>query len=83
MNNFVILKNNKKNPEDKTPDYRISVKDGEKFVEAGGCWLKESEKGKYFSCKLSLPYKDRKGWTLTPIEQQVAEVKKEDELAPF
>ena len=54
MKNFTITKNKFKKPESKAPDYRISVKVGEKFEEIGGCWLKDSKDGqKYFSCKLN------------------------------
>lgn len=61
MQNFAIFKNNdKKN--DKAPDYTISVKVEDNYVTAGGCWLKEGKSGKFFSCKLSEPYKDRPGF---------------------
>lgn len=71
MNNFIILKSKKDGPEDKRPDYRMSIKDGEEFTEIGGCWLRESKAGnKFFSCKLSLPYKNRKGWELKSIEAE-------------
>jgi uncharacterized protein (DUF736 family) len=79
MQNFVILKSHKDNINDKTPDYRMKVKEGEEFVEIGGCWLKENKNGnKFFSCRLSLPYGNRKGWKLESMEPETPlEVKPE------
>ncbi len=38
---------------DNQPDYKISFKDGESFVDAGGCWIKKTKTGNsYLSCKL-------------------------------
>ena len=60
LKNFNIFKvKEKKN--DKSPDYNVSVKVGENYVNIGGCWLKEGKSGKYFSCKLSDGYKSDKG----------------------
>lgn len=54
MENFCIFKNDdKKNPNQ--PDYRVSVKVGDKYETWGACWLKEGAKGKYFSCSKSKP----------------------------
>ena len=61
IRNFAIFKNNEKK-NDKQPDYTISVKVGEKYVTAGGAWLKEGKTGKFFSCKLSESYQDRPGF---------------------
>lgn len=61
IRNFAIFKNNDKKS-DKQPDYTISVKVGEKYVTAGGAWLKEGKSGKFFSCKLSETYKERMGF---------------------
>ena len=61
IRNFAIFKNNEKK-NDKQPNYTISVKVGEKYVTAGGAWLKEGKTGKFFSCKLSETYKDRLGF---------------------
>lgn len=86
MQNFVIFKSHKDNPTDKTPDYRMKVKVGEEFVELGGCWLREGKEGnKYFSCKLSLPYKNRKGWKLEAVEAPQTETSTETgkEQIPF
>ena len=72
MKNFSIFKNDYKKEGEKTPDYKIMVsgKEGEKMVEAGGCWLKDGKNSKYFSCKLNDEYVDnakgfhRKGFTI-------------------
>lgn len=61
---FAIFKAKEKKNE-KSPDYNISVKVGEKYLNVGGCWLKEGKGGKYFSCKLSDGYQDRKGFSIT------------------
>ena len=61
IRNFAIFKNNEKK-NDKQPNYTISVKVGEKYVTAGGAWLKEGKSGKFFSCKLGESYKDRPGF---------------------
>ncbi len=61
MDNFSIFKNtDKKN--DKAPDYNISAKIGDKYVNIGACWLKDGAKGKFFSCQLSKQYQDRSGF---------------------
>lgn len=71
MKNFTITKNKFKKEGSSMPDYRMSAKIGEEFVEIGGCWLKEDKnKQKFFSCKLSDIYVDhtkgtaRKGFIL-------------------
>ena len=64
IKSFAIFKNNKKEKETH-PDYTISAKVGEEYVTIGGAWLKEGKSGKFFSCKLSAPYKERKGYHLT------------------
>lgn len=71
MNNFLIFKvDNKKN--EKSPDYVIRTKIEEKFVEIGAGWIKESGKGtKYISCKLSNPYKDRKGFKIVESSEEI------------
>ena len=61
IRNFAIFKNNNKKKEIE-PDYNISVKVGDKYVTAGGAWLKEGKSGKFFSCKLGESYKDRPGF---------------------
>lgn len=77
---FNLQKNNKKN--DSQPDYRISFKTQDTFIEGGACWIKTDKSGKPFlSCKLSDKWKDhtdesktRKGWHLEedmPVEASV------------
>lgn len=56
---FAIFKNKDKKNE-KSPDYNISFKVGEKYLNIGGCWLREGKQEKFFSCKLSNGYKDIK-----------------------
>jgi uncharacterized protein (DUF736 family) len=61
MKQFLIFKNDKKN--DKEPDYRLSAKIGESFVEIGAGWIKDGKNGnKFISCQFSKPFKDRKGY---------------------
>jgi hypothetical protein len=55
----IFMVKEKKN--DKSPDYNVTVKVGEKYVNIGGCWLKDGKGGKYFSCKLSDGFKGPKG----------------------
>ena len=63
MNNkiFAIFKNNDKKNENH-PDYNISFKVNDKYINIGGCWIREGKSGKFFSCKLSNGYKEIKGF---------------------
>lgn len=62
---FSIFKVTKDPNNTKLPDYRISIKVGDEFVDAGAGWIKESKNGKYISCKLNDPYLDkRKGFEI-------------------
>ena len=65
MKNINIFKvKEKKTPN--SPDYSMSVKDGDRYLTIGGCWLKDGKDGQeYFSCKLSDGYKDVKGFSVT------------------
>ena len=47
-----LFKNNYKVSGDNKPDYTVSMKDGEKYVNVGGGWIKESKGGKFISVKL-------------------------------
>ena len=71
--NFSIFKAKEKKS-DKAPDYNISLKVGEHYINVGACWLKEGKGGKYFSCKLSDGYtsKDGKKTAGFVIEQEKA-----------
>lgn len=74
MKTFNIFKTKQKK-NDKSPDYNISIKDGDRYLNIGGCWLKEGKDGqKYFSCKLSDGYKDVMGFS---IERDEEFIKKE------
>lgn len=56
IKNFAIFQNTNKENE-KQPDYKMSVKIGDKFVDAGVGWKRTSEKGVvYLSMKLSDPW---------------------------
>lgn len=46
---FTIVKNDYKK-DDSQPDYIIRQKVGEEYKRVGACWLKDGNKGKYFSC---------------------------------
>lgn len=71
MKEFAIFKATEKKNE-KSPDYNISVKIGEKWTNIGGAWIRESGKGqKFFSCKLSAPYQDRKGYEIVESKPEV------------
>jgi len=60
IKNFSIFKvKDKKN--DKQPDYRLSTKVGDVFVDIGAGWIKETENSKYISVKLADAYKGFKG----------------------
>jgi hypothetical protein len=78
MNNFSIFKNTHKE-KDSHPDYTISVKVGESYEQAGGCWIKDGKSGKFFSCKLNEQYKDRAGFELAIVPPPAP---KHDEKAP-
>ena len=55
---FSITKNKYKKTETQ-PDYRMSIKIGEEFVEVASLWLKEAkDKSKYFSGKMNDVYVD-------------------------
>lgn len=70
MENFCIFKNEDKKGENH-PDYKVSVKVGDKWENWGACWLKDGAKGKYFSCSKSKPKPESK-----PVEK--IEYPKED-----
>ena len=88
--NFSIFRAKEKKS-DKAPDYNISLKVGEHYVNVGACWLKEGKSGKYFSCKLSDGYtskdgkktngfvieQEKSGSTLSPEEAQAIKTARE------
>lgn len=74
IKSFAIFKNLHKK-EDKHPDYKISIKIGDKYVDAGGVWLKEGKTGKFMSCKLNDARDTRQGFR---IEVEDAPLKETD-----
>ena len=87
IKNFSITKNKFKKEGSSAPDYRMSSKIGEEFVEIGACWLKDSKDGsKFFSCKMADVYVDhekklaRKGFVITQEgETEIAKTYKPEE----
>lgn len=63
ITNFSCWKNDKKENE-KSPDYRLSAKVGEEWVDIGAGWIKQAGERKYISFSLSRPYKDKPGFKL-------------------
>ena len=69
--NFTLSKNKFKKTESQ-PDYRISMKTNDTFVNLGGAWIKKDKLGNTFlSCKLGDSWTDhtdtsktRKGWNI-------------------
>ena len=58
-----MLQKNTKKENDNQPDYRISFKVGDVFVQGGGAWKKTDKNGgMYLSCKLGNSYKENRGW---------------------
>ena len=60
---------------EKSPDFRVTAKVGDEWVEIAACWKKSSEKGNYLSMKfgdhVSVDVGEKKPW--------VPETKKEEE----
>lgn len=74
---FGIFKNKRKVAGDSKPDYNISMKVGDKYIDIGGAWLKEAKDGsKFFSCKLSNAYGERKGYQV--VEDSVSTLTEEE-----
>lgn len=61
ITNFSIFKVTDKK-KDNHPDYKLSTKIGDEYVEIGGGWIKDFKGGKFISCKLSTPYEARNGY---------------------
>lgn len=65
LKEFLIFKAKEKSS-DKSPDFNITAKVGEKFVTIGAGWNRKSKTGTPFiSCLMAKPFKDLKGWHLT------------------
>ena len=83
---FNLSKNNKKT--DTQPDYRISFREGDTFIEGGACWKKQDKNGQTFlSCKLADKWvdhtdskKSRRGWHLMPDEAVEGDKTPENDL---
>lgn len=77
-NMFTITKNKFKKEGDKLPDYKLSTRDQETFIEIGAAWMKTSANGaKYISVKLAeglnitgtvVPYQKKTQTTPTQAE---------------
>lgn len=74
---FAIFKNTHKK-EDKHPDYKISIKIGDVYVDAGGVWMKEGKAGKFMSCRFNEAKDTRPGFRieteLPPIREAAADI---------
>ena len=63
---------------EKSPDYRLTTKAGEEWVEIGAAWKKTTTDGKpYISCKLATPYKEKSGYQITEDKPDIR-VQEED-----
>ena len=84
---FSIFKNTKKTEGSTQPDYKLSVKIGDEYIECGAGWIKDGKSGKFISVKLSDAWVDhtqgkaRKGFSIT-IDGQTELAKSYAELPP-
>lgn len=72
IKNFNCYKNDEK--KEGQPDYRLTAKVGENWVDIGAGWIKEGKNGKYISFALKKPYNEKPGFNL--VEEKGEEVKK-------
>jgi len=77
IKHFSCFKVDKKEKESQ-PDYRLSAKVGDKFVEVGGGWIKQGEHTKYISFKLSDAYKEKSGFVIMEEKGTVPQTKEEE-----
>ena len=63
-----LFKNGRKE-KDNQPDYILSAKIGEEFVEIGAGFIKQGKSDKYISIALKKPYKDKKGYYLESYKE--------------
>lgn len=62
---FLIFRNEKKQPNSKEPDFRLNAKQGEEWVNIAVGWNRVSPKGtKMISCVLAKPFKDKPGYKI-------------------
>ena len=83
ITNFAIFKETQKKSQ-KSPDYQLSTKNGEVYINIGSGWIKEGKKGKFISVQLKSAYNGVGGFyiaqesstSLTPDEaQKIREIK--------
>lgn len=72
IKNFSCFKVTEKKNE-KAPDYRLSAKVGDEYVEIGAGWVKTTEKGKYISFALSKPFNGNAGFVISEEVNSVPE----------
>jgi len=73
ITNFSIFKVADHDGDPKKPTHSISTKVGEKYEYIGKCWTKDGAKGKFLSCNLDTPYKEKAGWKIEPELPQASE----------
>jgi len=83
ITNFAIFKTKEKKS-DKSPDYTLSTKNGNEYINIGSGWIKEGKAGKFISVQLKSAYNGVGGFyisqenasSLTPDEaQKIKEMK--------
>lgn len=78
MIKFFDLHKATKKEKESQPDYRISFKTNDSFVQGGACWKKQDKNGNtYLSCKLADDYKESKGYHIAvdaPVEGKTAQI---------
>ena len=67
IKNFALFKNEKK--QENHPDYKLSAKIDDKYVEIGAGFIKDGAKGKFISISLSKPYQNRPGYIIVEEPQ--------------
>ena len=77
IKSFSCFKVNEKE-NDNQPDYRLSAKIGEDYVDIGAGWIKESKNGKYISFKLRDVYREKDGYVIIPEHVPVARTLEEE-----
>lgn len=60
---FSCWRNDKKENE-KSPDYKLTTKDGDRWITIGAGWVKSAGDKKYISFSLSKPYKEQSGYRI-------------------
>lgn len=71
IKNISIFKVTEKKNET-SPDYRVTAKVGEAYVDCGAGWIKESKNGKYISIKFKDEYGDKCGFAL--VEESMSKL---------